>query len=868
MKKVIFLTNLIAISTVLGMQNDFTESHRDSSRDPMRPVNAENLSASARNYEALTDRDWILKIVQMNRNEEDFNASQNSDGQTILMCAAKYTDCKIMQQILNIKDAKGNRQINVDAKDENGDTALSIAAKVGDDKKILLLLKNGADVELAKEKVSGKALEKLEKIYQQVQKANKKFLEAVFYGVFSDSVDKIRPSLRNDLVNINARVLLTDVFDQDEIKIFKSLGVLASGDMELIALLSATTYGCENIVDLLLKQQNIDVNIKSREDRRTALMLAIQHSRQNIANLLLKHQNINVNLLDYKERNALIYAAIRGNKEIFELLIKKGIDDINHADNNGKNTALIQAASRGYEEIVELLLKQPNINVNIKNENGYTALVLPASKGHKKIVEMLLNCSNIDINAQDNLGNTALIHAVYTGRQEIVDLLLKRKGIDVNSQNEVGKTALIYAVIDDNEELVKLMLNYPGIEVDAEDNQGLTAFAWAIKLGREEIVKQFLKKGADINKRYADEFTGLMYAAEEGHSRIVNLLLNQPGIDINAKNTEGETALDCASRTSRRSISRLILSKIGLQNQQQDPFIEQIKKSSDDEIRKQFLSAVSRGDINEMDLLLEDENTDINNIVNARNKNGDTSLIIASDKGNLEAVKLLLECGADLSLKDANGDNALIRAAEKGHFDVVEELLFRKANINSTGQHKKTALMAATENGHTRVIKLLIKKGAKISVKNDCDKTALDIVNEKIKKPNNTNNNYESIKNILEKQNKQSNLSFGEEIQNLLNKWEVITDNNFEKDLGDWEKNDPIVYDKIKQLVDDIKLDPFRGVGRVERLTGDLEGLYSRRINKQNRLVYEMDGEKVILKSCKGHYEKEKRNRTRTSSEK
>ena len=83
-----------------------------------------------------------------------------------------------------------------------------------------------------------------------------------------------------------------------------------------------------------------------------------------------------------------------------------------------------------------------------------------------------------------------------------------------------------------------------------------------------------------------------------------------------------------------------------------------------------------------------------------------------------------------------------------------------------------------------------------------------------------------------------------------------------------WKKNDPNVYDKIKQLIGHIELDPFRGLGRVERLTGDLEGLYSRRINKQNRLIYEIDGEKVILKSCKGHYEKEKRNRTRTNSEK
>ncbi|OUM61890.1 hypothetical protein PIROE2DRAFT_12005, partial [Piromyces sp. E2] len=47
-----------------------------------------------------------------------------------------------------------------------------------------------------------------------------------------------------------------------------------------------------------------------------------------------------------------------------------------------------------------------------------------------------------------------------------------------------------------------------------------------------------------------------------------------------------------------------------------------------------------------------------------------------------------------------------------------------------------------------------------------------------------------------------------------------------------------------------IKTDPFRGFGKMERLTRDLEGLYSRRINKQNRIMYEVDGEKVIFKSC------------------
>ncbi len=87
----------------------------------------------------------------------------------------------------------------------------------------------------------------------------------------------------------------------------------------------------------------------------------------------------------------------------------------------------------------------------------------------------------------------------------------------------------------------------------------------------------------------------------------------------------------------------------------------------------------------------------------------------------------------------------------------------------------------------------------------------------------------------------------------LIDLWEVSM-NECEKDLNYWETKDLNMFNKIHQLIEEIKKDPFRGTGRVERLTGDKEGWYSRRINKKDRLVYEVDGEKVILKSCEGHY--------------
>jgi serine/threonine-protein phosphatase 6 regulatory ankyrin repeat subunit B len=422
-----------------------------------------------------------------------------------------------------------------------------------------------------------------------------------------------------------------------------------------------------------------------------------------------------------------------------------------------------------------------------------------------------------------------------------------------------------------------------------------------------------IREGVNVNDHEnIYRISPLTLAVDTGNSRIVKLLLNQPGIDINSVNIYGDTALMYACRSGRMKIVNLIFYKMILQSQhyepteeneveeeekimvqnqqykqikeeiiqnQQDKFVkeviiksqqydsakEKIKHLSAKEIKEKFFNAVNQGNINDIDMLLDAKSIEgkflIN--VNARNDQNDTALIIASENGNLEAVKSLIQYKADITLKDTNGNNALIRAAKRGCFDVVEELLFRKASINSTNNYNKTALMEAAENGYIRVVKLLIKKGAKVSIKDKLDKTALDIVNAKFKSSMNIRRNYNSIKEILERKIETSKTPLellGDEkyIANV-NDWEVITDNNYLKDLKDWKKNNPNNYNKTVELVSHIKSNPFRGIGRPERLTEDMDGLYSRRISKQDRLVYEVDGEKIILKSCKGHYKKEKR---------
>ena len=79
------------------------------------------------------------------------------------MRTTKYADCKIIEQVLRAKDALWNRLIDINAKSINKNTAISIAVELEDVKKRKVLLKNGADIELAKEKISREIKKKARK---------------------------------------------------------------------------------------------------------------------------------------------------------------------------------------------------------------------------------------------------------------------------------------------------------------------------------------------------------------------------------------------------------------------------------------------------------------------------------------------------------------------------------------------------------------------------------------------------------------------------------------------------------------------------------------------------------------------------------
>ena len=115
--------------------------------------------------------------------------------------------------------------------------------------------------------------------------------------------------------------------------------------------------------------------------------------------------------------------------------------------------------------------------------------------------------------------------------------------------------------------------------------------------------------------------------------------------------------------------------------------------------------------------------------VNQAAVNGVTPLMAAAHAGQTEISSLLMK-GADVNAVDRLQKNAMTYAAGQGQTDIVVLLLQAGVDVNAVYAHDLTALMWAAGYGKTDTVKALLAAGAKPTLKDDRGKTALDIARE------------------------------------------------------------------------------------------------------------------------------------------
>jgi ankyrin repeat protein len=344
---------------------------------------------------------------------------------TSIHAAAKLGDANKVTACLE-------RGTDVNAKDENGQTALHIAASNKHKDIAELLTAKGADVN-AKDKwgytplyysiwnededkdLTGLLVSK----GADVSLTAEKDYPPIYYAVWNEDLDTVKLLVAN-----GARF---DVKDQDGWTAFRYAAW--QGNRELVEFFvskGANVSGihgaaCVGDLDRVkgFVEKGTDVDTKDGMGW-TALYWAASTGRRDVVEFLIA-EGANVDTKAEDKTTPLHQAARAGDRKIVELFISKGAN-VNAKDKRG-NTPLHGAASAGHREVVELLIAR-GANVNAKGRNAWTPLHNGARSGHKGVVEMLVR-KGADVNAKDNQGRTPLCWAKNREHTEIVELLLK-----------------------------------------------------------------------------------------------------------------------------------------------------------------------------------------------------------------------------------------------------------------------------------------------------------------------------------------------------------------------------------------------------------------------------------------------------------
>ncbi len=254
-------------------------------------------------------------------------------------------------------------------------------------------------------------------------------------------------------------------------------------------------------------------------------------------------------------------------------------------------------------------------------------------------------------------------------------------------------------------------------------------------------VKVLIEAGANIN--YIMDEKSILDLALDNKSLDIIKILVEKGVEISRENAVRiyELSLD----TFNYKVIDLIKDKYKLEKGLVDnnKYFLFLCYSSDLEKIKKFIKkncikpkeifdntntnaliiAVYCNKLDIVKMLIEEYKFDINH----KNNNGCTALMFASEKGNLEIVKLLIERGADINQQDNQLDTALIKACRNGYKEIIELLIEKSISINEKGCEGWTPLMIASQNGYLEIVKILIEKGANIDDKNNYGITALII---------------------------------------------------------------------------------------------------------------------------------------------
>lgn len=425
--------------------------------------------------------------------------------------------------------------------------------------------------------------------------------------------------------------------------------------------------------------------------------------------------------------SALHILAFFGIQPKFRRLLEQGAR-IDTNDNSHRLTPLHCAAFRGNDEMVEFLLDH-NADGNAVAHDGSTALHLATQYGQRKVMKLLL-ARRVNSQIANGQGATGLQLAVGTESDEATVPLLVKNRVDVNIRNiRTGDTALHQAVAWRRPRIILFLLDR-GASIDMANEDGYTPLQLAAKLDNCEAISLLLQRCAQVEARSLSGFTALQLAAHENHWVAFDLLLIGGG-DINAWSKDGETLLhEQARKATSPSIAAKLLDQGANLEARTSQGYTALQCAATAGNRVLFMFLIERGAR-----------------IDVETAKGESILHITPpiDDDCLEILTLGLEYGLDVAAQSSQGWMPLHQAVYVGTgvpdvgFDKTAEfirlLLAHGADVNaqSTAPTAETPLHLATMTIVPRpsLVSLLLEVGADINALTSDGKTALHLAAER-----------------------------------------------------------------------------------------------------------------------------------------
>lgn len=406
---------------------------------------------------------------------------------------------------------------------------------------------------------------------------------------------------------------------------------------------------------------------------------------------LLSKEGNGVNKLTHDGRTYIFWAAYKNNLEIMKFLKDYGANtDI--VDSHGYSL-LNFAATTGQlnPKIYDFCIENGSNPSTEKNREGASALLLIAP--HLKDLSMVhyFTSKGLDLHSTDDNGNGLFNYAAKSGNIQLMDSLLKL-GVPCKESNVSGENAMIFASRGMRNQLNKLpffqyleRLNISPNIVSEDGTNPLHAIARREK--ELEIFEYFISKGVDVNQANEKGNTPFMNAALMNDLTIVKSLSKHLK-DIDHRNEQGQTALSLAVMRNSFDVIHYLI-KLGASTAVKDSkgnslfyyLLQSLRAGKMAAFKKKASLLVSE------DLSVHDLHKDGNSLYHLAAETNNTSLIrwVNSKKIDINAknnvgmtplhiaiitakddkvIRLLLDLGADKTIKTAFGESSLALAME------------------------------------------------------------------------------------------------------------------------------------------------------------------------------------------------------------